>query len=178
MRNINIAIVALDTISECGLQSLLSNIFEINSDVFASLSELKGHGIDNYDIYITAVDSYISDLDFFMPRKAVTIIISNKQLNAPGLKIISRFSKKDDIIASIQETIDELVNKDDVHSQLTHREIDVLKLIVRGMINKEIADNLNISINTVLSHRKNISYKLGIKSVSGLSIYAMMNGYI
>jgi DNA-binding CsgD family transcriptional regulator len=45
-------------------------------------------------------------------------------------------------------------------------------------MNKEIADRLNISINTVLSHRKNLTAKLGIKTVSGLSFYAMMNGYI
>ena len=43
---------------------------------------------------------------------------------------------------------------------------------------KEIADKLNISLTTVISHRKNITEKLGIKSVSGLAIYAVMNGYI
>ena len=46
------------------------------------------------------------------------------------------------------------------------------------MTNKEIADRLIISINTVLTHRKNISAKLGIRSISGLSVYAIMNGYI
>ncbi|WP_367400742.1 response regulator transcription factor [Coprobacter fastidiosus] len=50
--------------------------------------------------------------------------------------------------------------------------------MAQGFLNKEIADRLNISINTVLSHRKNITAKLGIKSVSGLSFYAMMNGYV
>ena len=63
-------------------------------------------------------------------------------------------------------------------SDLTQREIDVLKLVASGKINKEIADELQISINTVLTHRKNITAKLGIRSVSGLSVYAMMNGYL
>ena len=54
----------------------------------------------------------------------------------------------------------------------------MLTLVASGKLNKEIADALQISINTVLTHRKNISSKLGIKSVSGLSVYAMMNGYI
>ena len=45
-------------------------------------------------------------------------------------------------------------------------------------INKEIAKELNISINTVLSHRKNLTAKLGIKSISGLTFYAMMNGIV
>ena len=61
---------------------------------------------------------------------------------------------------------------------LSIREIDVLKLVTKGKINKEIADELCISLNTVLSHRKNITSKLGIKTVSGLTFYAMMNGYI
>ncbi|MEG1905744.1 MAG: LuxR C-terminal-related transcriptional regulator, partial [Bacteroidales bacterium] len=61
--------------------------------------------------------------------------------------------------------------------ELSSREIEVLKLITRGLINKEIADELCISLNTVLTHRKNITSKLGIKTVSGLTFYAMMNGY-
>ena len=56
---------------------------------------------------------------------------------------------------------------------LTDREIDVLKLLATGLANKEIADKLNISVNTVITHRKNISQKTGIKSVSGLTIYAV-----
>jgi DNA-binding CsgD family transcriptional regulator len=65
----------------------------------------------------------------------------------------------------------------DTHD-LSVREIEVLKLITKGLINKEIADRLGISLTTVISHRKNITEKLGIKSVSGLTIYAVMNGYV
>ena len=61
---------------------------------------------------------------------------------------------------------------------LSAREIEVLVLITKGLINKEIADKLNISLTTVITHRNNITEKLGIKSVSGLTIYAVMNGYI
>jgi len=61
---------------------------------------------------------------------------------------------------------------------LTDREIDVLVAVAQGLMNKEIADKLNISIHTVISHRKNISRKTGIKSVSGLAIYALLNNLI
>jgi len=57
---------------------------------------------------------------------------------------------------------------------LSDREIEVLKLLASGLANKEIADKLNISTNTVITHRKNISQKTGIKSVSGLTIYAVV----
>ena len=47
-----------------------------------------------------------------------------------------------------------------------------------GFANKEIADKLFISIHTVISHRKNITEKLGIKSISGLTVYAIMNNLL
>lgn len=61
---------------------------------------------------------------------------------------------------------------------LTSREIDVLRQITLGLSNKEIAEKLNISIHTVVSHRKNIIRKTGIKSQSGLTIYAISNKII
>jgi|LSQX01.3.fsa_nt_gb DNA-binding NarL/FixJ family response regulator len=61
---------------------------------------------------------------------------------------------------------------------LSEREIEVLKLLALGMSNKEIAEKLNISVNTVITHRKNITQKTGIKTVSGLTIYAVINKLI
>ena len=65
---------------------------------------------------------------------------------------------------------------DDV--ELSKRETDVLVAVAKGMMNKEIADQMNISIHTVISHRKNITRKTGIKSVSGLTVYALLNNLI
>ncbi len=61
---------------------------------------------------------------------------------------------------------------------LTPREIEVAKLLVDGCINKEIAQHLDIGITTVITHRKNIFEKLGIRSLPGLTIYAIMKRYI
>jgi len=61
---------------------------------------------------------------------------------------------------------------------LSDRETDVLQLLATGLANKEIADKLNISVNTVITHRKNISQKTGIKSISGLTIYAVVKKLI
>ncbi|MCR5660302.1 MAG: response regulator transcription factor [Bacteroidales bacterium] len=65
---------------------------------------------------------------------------------------------------------------DDV--ELSKREIDVLIAVAKGLMNKEIADQMNLSIHTVISHRKNITRKTGIKSVSGLTVYALLNNLI
>ena len=61
---------------------------------------------------------------------------------------------------------------------LSERERDVLILVAKGMANKEIAEQLNISIHTVMSHRKNIAHKTGIKSVAGLTVYALLNNLL
>jgi DNA-binding NarL/FixJ family response regulator len=61
---------------------------------------------------------------------------------------------------------------------LTSRELQVLQLVACGFLNKQIADKLSISLHTVISHRKNITRKLQIKTVAGLSIYALLNGLI
>ena len=63
-------------------------------------------------------------------------------------------------------------------NEISEREREILVLVAGGMTNKEIADKLNISVHTVIAHRKNISRKTGIKSVAGLTVYAMMNNMI
>lgn len=62
--------------------------------------------------------------------------------------------------------------------ELSTRERDILVAVAKGNTNKEIADEFNISIYTVISHRRNISRKLGINSISGLTVYAIMNKLI
>ena len=74
-------------------------------------------------------------------------------------------------------------NNDDSSSQndsvdLSNREIDVLICVAKGMTNKDISDMLNISVHTVITHRKNIVKKTGIKSVSGLTVYALLNNLV
>ena len=64
------------------------------------------------------------------------------------------------------------------NTELTNREIDVLILVAKGLMSKEIADKLNISVHTVITHRKNITHKTNIKSVAGLAMYALMNNLI
>ena len=63
-------------------------------------------------------------------------------------------------------------------SELSKREIDVLQLVAKGLANKEVTDKLCISIHTVISHRKNISEKTGVKSASGLTMYAVLKNII
>ena len=71
-----------------------------------------------------------------------------------------------------------LWTKNRTTNQLSSREIEVLKLVALGQSNKQISEKLFISIHTVITHRKHITSKLGIKSISGLTLYAVINSMI
>ena len=80
------------------------------------------------------------------------------------------------IIQKLKNAIEqnEQTPKSDIN-ELSSRERDILTAVAKGKTNKEIADEFNISIYTVISHRRNISQKLGINSIPGLTVYAIMN---
>lgn len=84
------------------------------------------------------------------------------------------------IISALRNAKAGAINSDTetVNADLSDREIEVLRLLASGMATKEIAEALHISTNTVISHRKNLSAKTGIRSVSGLAIYAVVKKYI
>jgi DNA-binding NarL/FixJ family response regulator len=84
------------------------------------------------------------------------------------------------VVAAIKTVLKtEIPKRPDTSEEiLSDREIEVLQLLANGQSNKEIAARLHISINTVITHRKNISQKTGIKTISGLTIYAVVNKLI
>ena len=110
---------------------------------------------------IALVTSYI-DHAMLTPYSGVI------EINDTRAKIISKMNE----FAQSETT----KSTDDV--ELSKRETDVLVAVAKGMMNKEIADQMNISIHTVISHRKNITRKTGIKSISGLTVYALLNNLI
>ena len=66
----------------------------------------------------------------------------------------------------------------DAVRELSEREVEVLKVIAKGATNKMAADELNLSVHTVITHRKNIVRKTGIKTLAGLTLYALLNRLI
>lgn len=184
--NKQIAIVLPDTLQSIGLQGLLTDYFPpVEVCYFPSFEAFNAvGGNDTFDYYFTSPGIMVLNTDFFLPRRSKTIVLIDGGEGAGGLSTTNHLTVKapQEIII---EQLQQLLAADNATSQnsesnkdLSSRETDVLQLIVKGITNKEIADKLNISLNTVLSHRKNITAKLGIKTVSGLTFYAIMNGII
>lgn len=80
------------------------------------------------------------------------------------------------IIQTIQSLVSSHVNEvEDARTDLTPREKEIVVGIVKGLSNKEIAQEINVSVNTVMTHRRNIASKLQIHSPAGLTIYAIVS---
>ena len=93
--------------------------------------------------------------------------------------VVSMFATEEELLRAMREAHDAPVqhNYSESHD-LSERERDVLVLVAKGYTNKEIAQELFISPHTVISHRKNIVHKTGIRSVAGLTVYAVLNKLI
>lgn len=185
-RNKQIAIILQDTLQSIGLQSILTDYFPpVELSCFSNFEAFIPASNESFDFYFIHPETFVLNADFFLPRRSKTMILINGPEGTGGQPTannhLTLFASQETMIEQIQQLLageNSYTTAGESSKELSVREVDVLQLIVKGITNKEIADKLNISLNTVLSHRKNITAKLGIKTVSGLTFYAIMNGII
>jgi len=191
MERPKIAIIDANTLAVLGLKQLLQNVIPIMTvETFGSLAELEANHAEQYAHYFVAMDIVLAHRTFFTENRRKTIVLT---LSLNDTSQLSNFHS-----LCINQPEPQLVRQllmlaQHAHGEgrnlppmpqvlqqkiLTDREIEVMALIGQGYINKEIADKLNIALATVITHRKNIMDKLGLKSVSALTIYAVMHGYV
>ena len=174
-----IALIGFTDLEIAGLRFLLDKCWDGLTEAFADAQVFKKFS-DRFEAFIITTDIFYSAIDFFMPRRHKTLVIADHLSNDSSFneEMVDKRSSETSILKAINSLVDLLTQKENDAGDLSGRELEVLRLLASGKINKEIADILCISINTVITHRKNISAKLGIKSAQGLSLYAMMNGII
>jgi DNA-binding NarL/FixJ family response regulator len=189
---INIIVVETSEIIYEGIFSILTNTRQqFNIHHADNLSELEQlHMRAKAEIVLINPLLIQNQLKFFQSLKkelygiywiGILYSLTDPHLLTVLDEIININDSPDKIITLIQRALVSKNQQDHLtrtQETLSEREIDVLKLLVTGNANKEIADKLSISTHTVISHRKNISHKTGIKSVSGLTIYAVVNNVI
>ena len=124
---------------------------------------------------------FLSQLGKEHPNMVIIALVStylDHSMLTPFGGVIEINDTKSKVISKMNEFAQSEATKNTDDVELSKRETDVLIAVAKGMMNKEIADQMNISIHTVISHRKNITRKTGIKSVSGLTVYALLNNLI
>lgn len=182
--NLQIVISEQSEIVVEGLLSILKGHNPIiNIHRIGNLQELEDYCL-NHQIHVIIINPSIianEEKNFSRLRKTypkISVIALTYQIfPADTMKLFDEVVYITDSYHTIASKIHQAAltdHKVEAHNDdLTDRELDVLKAITKGYSNKEIADHLNISIHTVISHRKNITEKTGIKSISGLTIYAI-----
>ena len=190
-----IALVEPNTLTAIGLTVILERMLpQATIRSFNSFAALMDDTPDMYAHYFISAQIYVEHTTFFLPRKPKTIVLAGAEsmpLLQSGIPTLNIYLPEELLVKEILQLHQQAHHHShptkeepqpsmarSTNHQLSTREIEVLVLLSTGLLNKEIADKLHISITTVITHRKNITEKLGIKSVSALTIYAVMNGYI
>ncbi len=186
MKNIKILIYEPSEIIFTGIKSVLKQILGKNIEIYEIL---------DYSTLSPLVFKYQPDillLDLSLTRSGDVKKIKKKhpckhialQHSLDYAQMLNEFDEVISIFDSterIKSKLSKLMNlnqKDLPEEALSIREQEVLVEIVNGLTNKEIAEKLNLSIHTVTTHRRNISTKLQIHSIAGLTIYAISNQLI
>ena len=130
---------------------------------------LPSDGLHNNQLSATLYDIYNNE-EWLSPHAQV-----EDEIFIPAVRRLEQKLKQSDVTAKISNMIGKNV---DGTEALGEREKDVIVALVQGMTNKEIADHLCISVNTVITHRRNIARKLQIHSPAGLTIYAIVNNLV
>ncbi len=188
-RSYKIVIVERSAIIAEGLKSILSHSHDYEVvcvvDSLRALAE-RAFMLD-MDVVVVGAQSYV---------EGTALRSLHEKMSGVALVLLASVVREEDVMRQFDSVINIYDNPQQVAKklnsaieqsqtnpysdshELSEREREVLILVAQGMANKEIADRLNISVHTVMSHRKNITHKTGVKSVAGLTVYALLNNLL
>ncbi len=188
-----VAIIDSNTLAMIGLKQLLETVMPMMKVCcFGTFGSFEASHPDHFMHYFVSMHVLIANRAFFLQgnrqRHAIVLTTNNDpnsqlqgfhclSVNVPESILVKELLALQHLGHPHGEHLP-MVSPTPQDKILSDREIEVLALVAQGKINKEIADQLCISITTVITHRKNIQEKLGLKTVSSLTIYAAMHGYV
>lgn len=186
MKRISVIISSYSTIISSGLTDLLTSLKIPALDIHCCRPpELSSDCTNNYDsaiYFIDVVSASAPDIDRLRqsgPNNTVIVGVYHTALPMPMEKsfdnLISIYSDNTSVKRLVNEIIPRMNPNEDTTDDLTPREKEIVIGVVKGLSNKEIASNLSVSVNTVMTHRRNIASKLQIHSAAGLTIYAIVS---
>lgn len=186
---LSLAIADPNTLSAIGLQQIVSEMIpSVEIKTFGTFEELQAADNGQFAHYFIASRIYFEHTAFFRNNVHRSIVLVNGDMHIQGVDTLNVCQSEKLLVKSLMS----------LHSQghasvsqhrgyethqkngtlLSPREMEVTILLAKGLINKEIADYLNISTTTVITHRKNIMEKLHARSLVDIIIYAVVNGLV
>lgn len=184
------AIINRNTLGSISLRGMLWDIYDhVEVHIYKTLDDMIRDSNRHFVHFFVSTDILFSHADEFETLKDQTTVLaegSNKAIESAGFKVLDCTGKEKEIKDRLMEIeLERRWYKSEGTAQgrkiadsLSAREKEVLILIVKGMINKEIAEKLNISTPTVIFHRNNICDKLQTRSIGKLTVYAVLTGLI
>ena len=184
-----IVIVESNMLAALGLKGMIESIAPlIEVFTFRSVEELKATSLSHVVHYFVSEHLVRNQEAFFNPLACKLMVLAYGQrdpLTLPGFRFLDVCVPESILLKGLLSIHGQGHGVGNAHSKrpmpestLTHRENEVLRLAVIGLQNKEIAEQLHIALNTVIYYRKNIARKLGNKSLSNWTIYAVVNGLL
>lgn len=190
-----IAIIDSNMLACMGLERILRDIIPAAEvSIFRSYEELAERGTERYAHFFVSSDVYFGHAQFFLsqPQRFIVLVHGNGNPRMAGMLTLNVNQNEKGMVKSLLQLqhrghpghMPAAVRKENDSSTgtdkagLTTRETEVAVLLAKGYINKEVADRLNISMATVITHRKNIMCKLKARSLADIIIYVVMNGLV
>lgn len=188
-----IAIIDTNSLSSIALQSILIDIIpQVEVQIYSSIQQLQDNQSDEIVHYFASSGIVFNNMEFFVPLKRKTIVLcegDGKLMKENGFRTLNISQPENSLLKELlslhqmghphgHANLEQKHGAGTVSTELSSREQEVLKYVVLGYFNKEIAERLHITMATVAFHRNNISEKLGSRSLGHLTIYAVMHGIV
>lgn len=175
-----------------GIEAVLSELGEFRVEgILSDLSHASEARLRNMDADVIIIDPLV--FDYVSRANVRTRLAEHSNAAVVALKTVpledeqirqfdGTISMYDDPVTVVRKLRESLASHEEIPESeghdLSQREKEILVCVAKGMLNKEIADYCNLSIHTVITHRKNITRKTGIKTIAGLTVYALLNNLI
>ena len=184
------AIVDRNTLESTALKEILWELFNhVEIHIYGSMDSFIRDSNRHFVHFFVSSDMLFSNSEEFETLKHMTTVLAdgmNPHLVQSGYRTLDITSGEDEIMDRLMHLqqiglygeIQTNGGPDPLRNELTEREKEVLRMIVKGLTNKEIAQELGISVPTAIFHRNNICEKLQTRSIGKLTVYAVLSGIV
>lgn len=202
MPDVSVAIVDSNVLTGMGLRRIIEDLMPMaDIRIFTSFEALVAYTESRFVHFFVASRIYFEHAQFFRDNKVRSIVLVNGDMKINGVMTLNVCQPENMLVKSIlgmysmghgpghpgptaghagmaAHTAGHKHGGESTETLLSSREIEVAVLLSKGLINKEIADKLNISTTTVITHRTHIMDKLDAHSLADVIIYCVMNGFV